>query len=84
MEIEQTVKQIIGEIKKIDPTELKFAHNTNFIETINLDSFEVVSLVDKLDTTFKIDFGTEPADFDSLKSWSALLDNLTHKINLKK
>lgn len=84
MEIEQMIKEMIGEIKKINPNELKFAPDSNFIEHINLDSFEVVSFVDKLDTTFKIDFGTEPADFDSLKSWSALLANVTHKLNLKK
>lgn len=82
MDIEQTIKKMIADIKKVDLNELNFAHDSNLIETINLDSFEVVSFIDKLDSTFKIDFGTEPTDFDSLKSWSALVANVKNKINL--
>jgi acyl carrier protein len=81
--IEQAVKEIIAEIKKMDLTHLNFTQNANFIEELNLDSFEVVSFVDKLDKTFNIDFGAHSIDFDSLKSWSALLANIENKLTNK-
>lgn len=82
MNIENVVKKIIAEVKKIDVNELNFMQDENFIEKINLDSFEVVHFVSQLDSTFKIEFGAESTDFDSLKSWSALLSNLNNKIKI--
>lgn len=81
--IEQTIKEIIAKMKNIDLNKLNFSQNENFIEVINFDSFEVVSFVDKLDTTFNIDFGAQATDFDSLKSWSALLDTIEGKMSKK-
>lgn len=80
MNVEQTIKAIIADIKKTDISSVEFLPDTNFIEKVSLDSFEVVNFVDRLDKTFKINFGTEPEDFDSLKSWSALLANLQNKL----
>ena len=82
MDIEQTIKEIIAEIKKVDLSEINFPPNSNFIEEINLNSFEVVNFVDKLDTIFGIDFVTQSTDFDSLKSWPALVANIQNKINI--
>ncbi len=83
MNVEQIIKEIIATMRKIDINKLNFSTNSNFIEEINFDSFEVVSFVDKLDTRFQIEFGAQASDFDSLKSWSSLLATIENKINNK-
>ncbi|MGB8806928.1 MAG: hypothetical protein WCC83_03660 [Candidatus Rickettsiella isopodorum] len=81
MHIEQSVKKIIAEIKNMDLSLLNFTHDSNFIEEINLNSFELVQFIDKLEIIFSIDFGIQAMDFNSLKSWSKLLSNIENKIN---
>lgn len=81
MHIEQSVKKIIAEIKNTDLNFLNFTHDSNFIEEININSFELVQFIDKLEIIFGIDFGTQAMDFNSLKSWSKLLSNIESKIN---
>lgn len=80
MNVEQIIKEMIADLKKIEVNKLNFAPNSNFIEELSLDSFEVVSFVDKLDSRLNIDFGSHAADFDSLKSWSSFLQNLKNKL----
>jgi acyl carrier protein len=80
MDIEKTVKEIIGKLKEVNASELAFTKDTNFIEELHLDSFEVVNFVNRLEQTFNIDFGTESTDFDSLKSWATFLANIEKKI----
>lgn len=81
MHIEQSVKKIIAEIKNMDLSFLNFTHDSNFIEEININSFELVQFIDKLEIIFGIDFGAQAMDFNSLKSWSKLLSNIESKIN---
>lgn len=83
MNLEQPIKKIIAEIKKIDLDSLNFTENSNFMEEINLSSFEIVVFVDKLEKAFNIEFGIQSDDFDSLKSWKTLLLNIEHKISSK-
>lgn len=82
MPIEQTIKEMIADVAKIDLKELNFSPNSDFIEEIGLDSFQIVNFVDKLDKAFNISFGSKSTDFDSLKSWSTLLANIRSQMNI--
>lgn len=83
VKIESVIKEILAEIKKGGLGDITFTQDSNFIEELNLDSFEVVNFVDQLDQMFNIDFGSQAVDFDSLKSWPAFLANIRNKINMK-
>jgi len=68
-------EKIVGILTELRP-EFDFSEDVNFIEEGMLDSFDIVSLVDELETNFnvKID-GVDiiPENFSSVNSIEALL-----------
>jgi acyl carrier protein len=72
---------IISILSEIRP-EFEFSEDMNFIEQGMLDSFDIVSLVSELDSTFQISIkGTEiiPENFSSV----AKIQDLLNKYGIK-
>lgn len=81
MDIVHTLKKIVADIKALDVDSLQIEPDKNFIESMGLDSFQIVNLVDRIDETFKINFGSEADDFDALKTWPTLVDTIKNKLS---
>jgi acyl carrier protein len=70
-------EQIIKILTDLRP-EFNFTQDVNFIEEGMLDSFDVVSLVDELETTFNIvidGMSIIPENFSSIDSIASLIAN---------
>jgi acyl carrier protein len=75
-------KDIITKILSDIRPEFEFSENINFIEQGMLDSFDIVSLVSELDSTFQISIkGAEiiPENFSSV----AKIEDLLSKYGIK-
>jgi acyl carrier protein len=76
--LKDNIIKILSEIRP----EFEFSENVNFIEQGMLDSFDIVSLVAELDSTFQISIkGTEiiPENFSSV----AKIEDLLNKYGIK-
>ncbi len=80
MNTSEKLKQIIADIKKLDPNSISIDDSENFISSLNFQSLEIVNLTVRISKVFNVNFGADINDIDALQQFSSLVAQIERKM----